>query len=62
MFNLTTQTDFPDVNLFDTLPFNTDLSDFLPNEEHVNNELEVHRLMQIYEQLPDHCIQLCFLS
>ena len=59
---LHTATNILNEDCFNALPSDTNMNDFFYDEESIIKELETHRLLQIYEQLPDHCIQLCFLS
>lgn len=40
----------------------TDAETLLPDKEIILKELDSYRIAQIYKQLPDHCIQLFFLS
>ncbi len=34
----------------------------IPDKEVILKELDNYRMAQICKELPDHCIQLCFLS
>ena len=56
------QTNSLNEELFNTIPPDISLNDFFPNIKNVQDELETLRLLKIYSELPDHCMQLCFLS
>lgn len=62
LIKLQAETNILDEDEFDSLPSDIDFNDFFPEKESVKDELEIHKLLQTYEQLPDHCIQLYFLS